>query len=301
MKKDRMLPTDIAYNTSHEQLIMPEYGRNVQQLVRHAQQIKDSAYRQQFCEEIIDLIQQLYPQAKNVEDYRSKLWQHLFHIAKYNLDAVTPTGVVPTPETARKKPERVPYPQQDTRFRHYGNNLHKLILRARDMDAGPIKDGFVHTIGSYMKLAYKTWNREHYVSDEIIKTDLDILSNGRLSLEENSRIDGLANSTRNRRESDRNERNNAGRDNNRSGGSQSRSNSGGKDRDSRSSSSSRDNQRNDNRNDNRNDSRSSNNVRNDNRNDNRNDSRSNNNPRNDNRSGNSNMNPNNRNSNIKKK
>jgi hypothetical protein len=240
MKKDRMVPTDIAYNTSHEHLIMPEYGRNVQQLVRHAQQIPDSAYRQQFCEEIIDLIQQLYPQAKNVEDYRSKLWQHLFHIAKYDLDVVTPTGVVPTPETARKKPERVPYPQQDTRFRHYGNNLHKLILRARDMDAGPIKDGFVHTIGSYMKLAYKTWNREHYVSDEVIKNDLDILSNGRLSLDENSRIDGLANSTRNRRESERNERNNVGRD---TRGTQNRSNSGSKDRDSRGGS--RDNNRND--------------------------------------------------------
>jgi Domain of unknown function (DUF4290) len=242
MKKDRMQPTDIAYNTSQEHLIMPEYGRNVQQLVRHAQQIEDPAYRQQFCEEIIDLIQQLYPQAKNVEDYRSKLWQHLFHIAKYNLDAVTPSGVVPTPETARKKPERVAYPQQDTRFRHYGNNLHKLILRARDMEAGPIKDGFVHTIGSYMKLAYKTWNREHYVSDEVIKTDLDILSNGRLSLDENSRIDGLANSTRARRESDRNDRNNAGRDNRSGGSNQSRTNSGSKDRDNRSSGS-RDNNR----------------------------------------------------------
>ena len=220
---------------------MPEYGRNVQQLVRHAQQIQDPAYRQQFCEEIIDLIQQLYPQAKNVEDYRSKLWQHLFHIAKYNLDATTPSGVVPTPETARKKPERVPYPQQDTRFRHYGNNLHKLILRARDMEPGSIKDGFVHTIGSYMKLAYKTWNREHYVSDEVIKTDLDILSNGRLSLDDNTRIDGLANSTRARRESDRS----AGRDNTRGGsGTPSRGNSGSKDRDSRSSGS-RDNNRND--------------------------------------------------------
>ncbi len=241
MKQDRMQPTDIAYNTSQEHLIMPEYGRNVQQLVRHAQRIEDPAYRQQFCEEIIDLIQQLYPQAKNVEDYRSKLWQHLFHIAKYNLDVVTPSGIVPTPETARKKPERVPYPQQDTRFRHYGNNLHKLILRARDMEAGPIKDGFVHTIGSYMKLAYKTWNREHYVSDEVIKTDLDILSNGRLSLDDNTRIDGLANSTRARRESDRS----AGRDNTRGGsGTPSRSNSSSKDRDSRSSSS-RDNNRTD--------------------------------------------------------
>jgi hypothetical protein len=288
MKKDKMQPTDIAYNTSHEQLIMPEYGRNVQQLVRHAQQIPDAAYRQQFCEEIIDLIQQLYPQAKNVEDYRSKLWQHLFHIAKYNLDVVTPTGVVPTPETARKKPERVPYPQQDTRFRHYGNNLHKLILRARDMDAGPIKDGFVHTIGSYMKLAYKTWNREHYVSDEVIKNDLDILSNGRLSLDENSRIDGLANSTRLRRESDRNARNNAGRDTRSGGSQQNRSNSSGKDRDNRGSGT-RDSNRND-RNDRNDRSRNDRDVRGNNSN-----------SRDNNRSNNPNNNSSNRNINPKKK
>jgi Domain of unknown function (DUF4290) len=201
---------------------------------------------------------------------------------------VTPTGVVPTPETARKKPERVPYPHQDTRFRHYGNNLHKLILRARDMDAGPIKDGFVHTIGSYMKLAYKTWNREHYVSDEVIKNDLDILSNGRLSLEENSRIDGLANSTRLRRESDRNERNNTGRDTRGGSSQQNRSNSGGKDRDNRGGGT-RDSNRND-RND-RNDR-----LRND------RDVRGNNsNSRDNNRSNNPNSNSSNRNINPKKK
>jgi hypothetical protein len=100
-------------------------------------------------------------------------------------------------------------------------------------------------------LAYKTWNREHYVSDEVIKNDLDVLSNGRLSLDENSRIDGLANSTRLRRESDRNDRNAAAaRENARGGGGQNRSNSGGKDRDNRGGGT-RDNNRNDNRNDNR--------------------------------------------------
>ena len=80
----------MAYNTQQEFLIMPEYGRNVQQLVRHAQKLEETAYRQQFCEQIVDLIQQLYPQSKSVEDYREKLWKHLFQIAKYDLDATTP-------------------------------------------------------------------------------------------------------------------------------------------------------------------------------------------------------------------
>ena len=98
------------------------------------------------------------------------------------------------------------------------------------MEDGPVKEGFVQTIGSYMKLAYKTWNREHYVNDEIIKGDLETLSGGKLTLEDNSRIDGLANASRSR-----------GRDN----------------RDSRSSSSSRDNRGGSRDNRNRNDNRSS--------------------------------------------
>jgi hypothetical protein len=226
---------DLQYNTGLEELIMPEYGRNVQQLVRHAQTIKDHQYRQAFCEQIVDLIQQLYPQSKNIDDYREKLWKHLFHIAKYNLEAYTPSGEVPRPEDAKKKPERVPYPLQDTRFRHYGNNVQVLIRRALDMEPGAIKDGFVQAIGSYMKLAYKTWNKEHFVSDEIIKNDLAILSANKLSLEDASSIDNLANANKNRgnsanknshsndrdRDRDRDRRPNNNSSNSRTGGSNS--------------------------------------------------------------------------------
>ena len=44
-------------------------------------------------------------------------------------------------------------------------------------------------IASYMKLAYRTWNREHYVNDEIIKGDLEKLSEGALVLGEDEVID----------------------------------------------------------------------------------------------------------------
>jgi hypothetical protein len=222
VKKDRKALPEMAYNTQQEFLIMPEYGRNVQQLVRHAQKIEDPAFRQQVCEQIVDLIQQLYPQSKSVEDYREKLWKHLFQIAKYDLIATTPSGQVPRPEDAKKRPDRVPYPQSDTKFKHYGNNIQRLIRRAVEMEGGPVKDGFVQTIGSYMKLAYKTWNREHFVSDDLIKGDLETLSGGKLSLEENSRIDGLANASRRSSSSmggrDTRGGSNTGRDN-RSGGS----------------------------------------------------------------------------------
>ena len=61
------------------------------------------------------------------------------------------------------------------------------------MPDGPKKEGFVEVIASYMKLAYKTWNREHYVSDDIVKEDLEILSDGQLALHEgHDSLDKLA-------------------------------------------------------------------------------------------------------------
>jgi hypothetical protein len=41
------------------------------------------------------------------------------------------------------------------------------------------------------QVAYKTWNKEHYVSDEVIKADLSAISEGKLQLGENTQIDNL--------------------------------------------------------------------------------------------------------------
>ena len=60
------------------------------------------------------------------------------------------------------------------------------------MEEGPIKAGFVDTIASFMKMAYKNWNREHYVSDEIVLSDLEAMSEGKLKVSENASLDGLA-------------------------------------------------------------------------------------------------------------
>ena len=54
-------------------------------------------------------------------------------------------------------------------------------------------------IAAYMKLAYKTWNREHYVSDEIIKADLRALSKGQLVIPEDQSLDNLVSKNAHRR------------------------------------------------------------------------------------------------------
>ncbi len=207
---------NMEYNSEKSELIIPEYGRNVQMLIGYAKTIEDDEYRQAFVERIINLMQQMHPQSKNLEDYREKLWKHVFRIADYDINVLPPSGEAPLPEDYRKKPSQVPYPSKTSRFRHYGHNVQTMINRALEMEEGPVKDGFIGVIGSYMKLAYRTWNREHYVSDDIIKEDLVTLSEGKLALKEDAFIDGLANAKNRRRrdKNDKNDRDRRGRRNN---------------------------------------------------------------------------------------
>ncbi|MCC6723852.1 MAG: DUF4290 domain-containing protein [Saprospiraceae bacterium] len=205
----------MEYNSKKEELIIPEYGRNVQAMIRFAREVPDRAMRQQYIEMIVTLMMQMHPQNRNVEDHREKTWKHVFRIAEYNLDVMPPNGEIPKPEDSRKRPEKVPYPTKETRFRHYGHNVQKLVARALQMEDGPKKEGFVQVIGSYMKLAYKTWNREHYVSDDIIIEDLEHLSGGKLKVMDEASLDNLSRGNIRRpgdnRERERNDRDRGGR------------------------------------------------------------------------------------------
>lgn len=205
---------NMEYNSGRENLIIPEYGRNVQKLIEHAKSIADPAERLAFTEKILDLMMQMHPQNRNLDDYREKLWKHVFRIGQYELDIIPPSGVIPKAEDYHKKPEQVGYPVSEARFRHYGNNVQQLISKALSMEEGPKRDGFVAVIGSYMKLAYKTWNKEHYVSDEIIKNDLSTLSKGLLELDDNTSLDNLTNANRRRKRSNSNNNGDRGHKNN---------------------------------------------------------------------------------------
>jgi len=176
----------MEYNSSTEKLTLPEYGRNIQKLVKHAKEIEDLEVRQLFVEKIVNLMMQMTPYNRNMEDQRDKLWRHVFQIAGYELEGVTPpNGIPPTPDNTVLKPQNIPYPKSKARFRHYGNNVQTLVEKAIALEEGPVREGFIRAIASYMKVAYKTWNKEHFVSDEVVKTDLMNLSNGALSIPDN--------------------------------------------------------------------------------------------------------------------
>lgn len=207
---------DMTYNTQEAALIIAEYGRHIQNLVDFNKTIEDKEKRQAFAEQIIDLMQQMNPTSKSTLDYKNKLWKHYFIIADYNIDVTPTTGSLPKPEDKVMQPDIMEYPAIESEFRHYGHYVRLLMEKAIAMEDGPVKEGFVETIASFMKLAYKNWNREHYVSDEIILEDLKSLSKGKLSVSEDRSLDTLTSAVKPKR---RRPSNNNSHNNRRRGGS----------------------------------------------------------------------------------
>jgi len=181
----------MEYNSQREKLAISEYGRNIQNLLNYAVSIEDDEKRQTYANRIVNLMLQMNPQSKNLAEYKDKLWRHAFMITDYKLNVDTPSGETPVPEENKLKPQQLEYPKGKSRFRHYGHNVQEMIDKAIAMEDPEMQKNYTIIIGSYMKLAYQTWNREHYVNDEIIKKDLVELSKGKLDLGEDVSLDHL--------------------------------------------------------------------------------------------------------------
>ncbi len=183
-----MSTENMMYNSQMDGLIISEYGRNIQNMIYEVKKMEDDKERQKFAEAIVELMHQMHPTDKNNPESKTKLWRHLFKIANYEIDVTPPGGVIPTPENTLIKPIKMEYGQNLRRFRHYGSNVQELVKMAMEMENGPKKEEFVMIIAAYMKLAYRTWNREHFVSDDVIKQDLESMSNGQIKISEDDNI-----------------------------------------------------------------------------------------------------------------
>jgi hypothetical protein len=178
------------YNSSRSKLVLKEYGRHVQMIVENCMKVKDREKRNQFAKEIIELMGQLNPHLRNVEDFRHKLWDHLFIMSDYQLDVDSPYPIKGR-EEIEKKPEKLPYPQSRIRFKHYGKNVEALVAKAAKT-ADPEKQAdFTECIGNFMKMVYQNYSKDA-VNDETIKSDLKLLSKGKLEITDDQDINSLA-------------------------------------------------------------------------------------------------------------
>ena len=174
------------YNTRRPQMVIPEYGRNIQKMVEHAINTPDREERNKIANAIISVMGQLNPHLRDIADFKHKLWDHLFIISDYKLDVDSPYPV-PQREEIMRKPEKMAYPKTDNRFKHYGKSVVNLINRAIEFPEGDEKEALIGVIVNLMKKSYLTFNQDS-VDDAQILADLETLSKGKLKVNENTYI-----------------------------------------------------------------------------------------------------------------
>jgi hypothetical protein len=168
----------MEYNTTRNHLIIREYGRHIQKMVDHILTIEDRERRQKQAQVVIELMGVLNPHLKNVEDFRHKLWDHLFLISDFKLDVDSPYPI-PTAEKLSRRPEPLPYPKRYPKYSHLGKNLELVIGKALDEENPEKRQGFANAIAYYMKLAYNNWHKDQ-VHDDAIQQELTNLTKGQL-------------------------------------------------------------------------------------------------------------------------
>jgi Domain of unknown function (DUF4290) len=169
---------EMEYNTSRNHLSMKEYGRHIQKMVEYVLTLEDKEQRQKNANALIELMGFLNPHLKNVEDFRHKLWDHLFFISEFKLEVESPYPI-PTRETLKAKPERLAYPKRYPKHNHLGKNIEHVIDKALKEENPEKKQGFANSIAYYMKLTYSNWHKE-LVHDDTIQAELSSITKGEL-------------------------------------------------------------------------------------------------------------------------
>jgi hypothetical protein len=177
------MPENFDYNSTRNKLILSEYGRNVQNMVKYIVALPTKEERNRYAQVVIDLMGFLNPHLRDVADFKHKLWDHLHIISDFQIDVDSPYPK-PSPEAIHLKPEPLKYPHQRIKYKHYGKTIELMIEKAKSIDDPDRKRHMVQAVANFMKMAYVQWNKDS-VTDEMILSDLYNLSGGQLKLEEN--------------------------------------------------------------------------------------------------------------------
>ncbi|MBC9813113.1 DUF4290 domain-containing protein [Crocinitomicaceae bacterium CZZ-1] len=171
----------MEYNTTRGPLLLPEYGRNVQNMIAHAMEIENRDERNRAAQAIIEVMGQLNPHLRDVDDYRHKLWTHLFVMSNFRLDVDSPYEI-PTQEVLNERPKLMEYPKSKIRYGHYGQYTQKILETAKEVDNPEEKEYLKGTMANFMKYQYLAHNNGA-VENHVIANQLKELSKGELALD----------------------------------------------------------------------------------------------------------------------
>ena len=171
----------IANSSFKQELLLREYGRNVQNIVKYILSIEDRAQRSRSAQLLVNLMAKLNPSLRDIQDMHQKLWNHLFVMSDGKLDVDCPYPLSAM-EYLNDKPARMPIPRDIPKHKHYGKNVEHLIGRAIEVTDPAERDAAIISLGKLMKTLYRTYNKDA-ITDEVILNNIRELSGGKLDMD----------------------------------------------------------------------------------------------------------------------
>ncbi len=171
---------DLEYNTEREHFIIPEYGRHIQKMINYAKSRETKEERNKLAKAIISVMGNLQPHLRDVPDFQHKLWDQLFIMSDFGLDADSPYEK-PSRELLMERPDPLKYPQNHPKYRFYGNNIKTMIDVCNTWEDGEMKEALKYTIANHMKKCFLNWNKDT-VEDDVIYNHLFELSDGKINM-----------------------------------------------------------------------------------------------------------------------
>ena len=171
----------LDYNTQREKLILPEYGREIQNMVDHAVSLPTKQERQLCAETIVAIMDRMYPQNRENADYKQKLWDHLAIMSDFKLDIDWPYNVEQDKRMATK-PQPMDYPMTRIPVRHYGKMLFEIFEQLKQMEPGEERDHLIRLAANQMKRNLYQWSHGS-CDDEKVASDLARFTDGKIQID----------------------------------------------------------------------------------------------------------------------
>lgn len=171
----------LDYNTQREKLVLPEYGREVQNMADYAIGLKTKAERLRCARSIVATMERMFPQVRESADYKQKLWDHLALMTDFKLDIDWPYDVSEA-KVILDKPKPIPYPTERIPVRHYGSMVFELFDKLKTMEPGPERDHLVALTANQMKRDLVQWSHG-YSDNEKVADDLARYTDGKIQLD----------------------------------------------------------------------------------------------------------------------
>ena len=159
------------YNTSLSKIQLPEYGRNIENLIKYCKTIPDRDRRIRFAYGIVNFMARVKNDDNPSDSMLQVYWDHLALLSNFELDIDFPYEIIKK-ENLDTKPEPLKVDSPRIKYRQYGIVVERMIKEALAIEDADKRVRLLELCANHMKLQFHLANKEADEDDNKIIHDL---------------------------------------------------------------------------------------------------------------------------------